>query len=359
MESGDGRRGHVVVEKLCAFVAEGAHRGMVLEAQKKAPKGLELGTATTRVGRWLKGAPFKVLVPDFVPASYRLFLQMHGSLTWLAPDTDAPEGAFSLQNTGAWTLVDLPDANGCIDLHELAGEEASEHLWVFHDGYSDSFAFDARVKNERGDALVIRFEDHHLMQPFEERELETLGTFDDWLAARVDHFIALLQDRAPRPKVKQLVEVPADITVPVERAHDEKAFHLALMRGLQQVAAGDLPGARATAKKLLSMSGSLYALSLALDASEDPEERRRLGWQMLASCRAGTSRLHADYLKLYRQRSATVLAELALSQPTLVSMDDAKLLIVEARAVRVGKDEQTAMTGAWDTVAVAKRLESK
>lgn len=339
------------IELLRAFVAEGPHRGVVLEAEKKAPKGFDLGTAKNRVGRWLKGAPFKTRVPEFVPASYRTFLEQYGSLTWLAPDTDAPDGAFSLQNTAAWTLIDVPDSAACFDLFELASDDDIDALWVFHDGYSDSFAFDARVKSEHGEALVVRFEDHHLMQSFEERELETLGTFEAWLAARVARFITALEDRQPRPKVKKLVDVPADIVVPVERAHDAKAFHVTLMNGLKQVVAGDLAGARASAEKLIAMNPSLYALSLAIDANEDPTERRQLAWQMLAVCRAGKTSLHADYVKLYRQRSATVLAE-------LVSGDDAKLLITEAKAVRVGKDEQTAMTGSWDTAAVAKKLDA-
>lgn len=338
------------IEHLRAFVAEGAHRGIVLEAEEKAPKGFELGTAKNRVGRWLKDTTFKSHAPDFVPASYRAFLEQFGSLTWLAPDTDVPDGAFVLQNTAAWTLIDLPD-----DSYEPSSDDA---LFVFHDGYTDSFAFDARVKNEQGEALVLRFEDHHLMQAFDERELETVGTFEEWLAARIAKFMAALEDRTPRPKVKNRVDVPADIEVPVERAHDAKAFHVTLMNGLKQVAAGDVAGARASARELLAMNASLYAFSLALDVNEDPSERRRLAWQMLAACRAGVHSLHEDYVKLYKQRAATVLAELALTQPALVSLDDAALLIIEAKAVRVGKDEQTAMTGSWDTNAVADALQA-
>ncbi len=375
-----------LIDGLKNFVAQGEHRGVLLEATKSVPTGFEWAGVEDRIGRWLRpGQPRAAQVPDFTPAAYRAFLESHGSLTWLAPAHDAPDGWFFLHNQGPQTLIELPEGHRCIDVYDPIPDEEEQarlglsHLWVFHDGYNESFAFDERIIGTNGEPLVIEFKEEHLMTPLEDRLQSVVrhGTFTEWLAKRIRHFTSALGPRAAPPRMPTAggrTAPPNTLVLPAPRttglsSDDNMRFELALDPGWQALERGDFADALRCAQAARALNAdSPYPVSMALDAlaglavtAPDPSALRQqqfdLAWFLLAMCRRNTFyQVHGDFVKLYRQKAATLLAELSLLAPGLVSPADAKLLLTEAKAVRVGADEQMAMTGRWNVADVEARL---
>lgn len=338
-------------------------RGLLVEAVKRLPSEFSSGPRD-RTGTWLGKRVRPPKVPSFVPATYRAFLARYGSLTWLAPNQDAPEGWLFLDEQGPKTLVDLRPDVACLDLHDAAGAArwerlGLENLWVFHGMSTEAFAFDARVVDKHGTPLVVEFQDEHLMTALSarRRSLVKHGTFEQWLTERIERFIKTLDGRRRTKAPKGLVPVPASVRLSSPSSDQPDEFHRAVQEGWSALSAKAwakaLDAVRRAAKHEPS---SLYVVSIELDARvglpDSQEHRRRrfeLAWTLLGRCRAKeVDDLHEDYVKLFRQKGAAALVELSLLDGSRVSRDDARKLLAEAKSVRMGKDDQTTTTGFWD-----------
>jgi hypothetical protein len=356
---------NAIIAKLRAFVAAGDHRGIVVEAVKRLPRGTEL-TGVEHPGAWLARAR-RPAAEAWLPADYRHFLAKWGSLTWLAPEGDVPERYWCyLGNVGAKALIDLNARFDLLDAAEAAGLEESaglDRIHVFHDGYTAGFAFDARVKSRSGELLVVPFVEDEIHAFLGKQRPKPVGTFVEWLDARVTGCIAALEhNAAPKPASTQ---VPASIKVPAKRGINLKdrvdvdaGWPQLQKRQFAQVATR----ARAALKRdpvfLYAHAQLLDALAGLVATSKAPEalhrERYSVAWTLLALARRGVENIHADYHKMFRQKALTVLAELSLEAPELVSIAQGKKLIAEAAGLRIDPDPANA--GVWDTAGVKQRL---
>lgn len=364
------------IDRLRKVVAEGPHKGFLLEDAKRkdAVAKRNLGRAGDRIGRWHRrarsgsaGAP----LPAYVPADYVYFAATYGSLTWMAPAADPPAGWIYLHNTGDKALLDLAAPNATYDVGEAADALGIDTppLFVFHDGFNDGFAFDERVRDAAGEALVVAFAEDNLGAiAAQAAPPKTFGTFAEWLTTTVARYVAALEGRSAPAKDDALVPIPASIAVPEgdEINADEGALDDILTPGWRHLATGKLDAVMKGVTRMLKTEplylyaygqglDALAKLVAAGDATRRPEQWR-LAWTLLALSRRGIVSLHDDYNELYRQKAATVLAGLALEAPELVSREDARRLAAEALGVPQGKDDQMDMTGYWDTKAIAKAL---
>jgi hypothetical protein len=357
-----------IIVKLRTFVAAGPHRGILVEAVKKVPRGTDL-TGVERPGAWLAKAR-RPKADAWLPADYRHFLATWGSLTWLAPEGDVPDRYwFYLGNVGAKALIDLNERFDLLDAAEAAGlEDAAglDRIHVFHDGYNAGFAFDARVTNRAGEALVVPFVEDTIHAFLGKKRPKPVGTFVEWLDARVTGCIAALERNAAPSPARVSTQVPASIKVPANRGIDLKdrvdvdagwpllqKRQFAKVATLARAALNRDPVFLYAHAQLLDALGGLVAT--AKDANALRRERYTVAWTLLALARRGVEDIHADYHKMFRQKALTVLAELSLEAPELVSIAQGKKLIAEAAGMRVDPDPGNA--GIWDTPGVKRRLD--
>jgi hypothetical protein len=356
-----------VIAKLCTFVAAGSHRGTVLEAVNKAPREMQL-TGAERVGAWLRKPRARKPAP-WLPADYRHFVTKWGSLTWMAPEHDVPEKYwFYLGNVGDKALIDLNerfDIHECAEAYGRGDDKALEQILVFHDGYNQGFAFDARV---RGEVLVVPFVEDEI-EKFLTKRPRSVGTFARWLDARVTACIRALERVAPVMSTGAAsTKVPANIKVPAKKGLKLTEPCADVDEGWGLLRAGKFPYVADLARNALALDPVfMYAHAQLLDAlaglaktAKDPDavrkERWIVAWTLLALARRGVEHIHKDYYPLFKQKALTVLAELALEAPQLVPLAQGKKLIAEAAGVRVDKDSMS-LIGTWDTPGVKKRLD--
>jgi hypothetical protein len=360
-----GAQVDAIIAKLRAFVAVGDHRGVLVEAVKKVPRGTEL-TGVERAGAWLARAR-RPAAEAWLPADYRHFLAKWGSLTWLAPEGDVvPERYwFYLGNVGAKALIDLNARFDLRDAAEAAGlEDAAglDRICVFHDGYNAGFAFDARVKSRGDEALVVPFREDEIHTFLGKKRPKPVGTFVEWLDARVAGCMSELEGNAAPARVS--TKVPASIEVPANRGINLKD-RVDIDAGWAQLQKRQFAKVATLARAALKRDPVfMYGHAQLLDAlaglvatSKDPEALRRercnVAWTLLALARRGVENIHADYHKMFRQKALTVLAELALEAPQLVSIAQGEKLIAEAAGLRV----EPVGAGVWDTADIKRRLD--
>lgn len=171
-----------------------------------------------------------------------------------------------------------------------------------------------------------------------------------------------------------LVAIPKDIKVPKGKSLqvDDTPLSKKLEPGWAQLEAGELAAVERSARAILVKEPRyLYAYSQVLDALSgrlragdgDADsirgELRAFAWTLLALARRGIEDLHEDYNHLYRQKAATLLAELALATPPLVSIADGTRLCNEALSLPVKRSDQMHMTGTWNTRSVMTKLANR
>jgi hypothetical protein len=357
-----------VIAKLRSFVAAGSHRGTLLEAVKSAPRGTQM-TGAERVGAWLRKSGARKPAP-WLPADYRHFVTTWGSLTWMAPAHDAPEKYwFYLGNVGDKALIDLNqrfDIRECAEAIGREDDKALDQILVFHDGYNQGFAFDARVKQR--EVLVVPFVEGDI-ERFLTKRPKPVGTFAQWLDARVDGCIRALESVPPVVSTSAAsTKVPATIKVPAKKGIKLAEPRADVDKGWVLLRASKFVEVAKLARSALELDPVfMYAHAQLLDAlaglvktAKDPDavrkERWTVAWTLLALARRGVDDIHEDYYPLFAQKALTVLAELALEAPQLVPLAQGKKLIAEAARVRVDKDSMS-LIGAWDTPGVRKRLD--
>lgn len=362
-----------LVAELRTFVAGNPQRGVILEAERKAPAKANIGMWKARVGAWHEPvtAPRGAL-PAFLPGDYVHFLRRYGSLTWLAPKGDDLDGWVYLGNTGDKALLDLRafdarfDVRECAEACGLGDTPGLDDIVVFHDGFSNGFAFDARVKRGR-EALVVPFEESTI-QNYLARRPAARGTFTAWLTRAVKGYMKELAPRAPAIAKGGMAQVPRDVRVPAGKrlagAYDKPDALTDSAKSL--LVANKLADAERAARRALALEPLfVFAYAVLLDvlarriAAEPARagalrgELRTFAWCMLALTRRGLSDafIHEDYVALFRQQAATCLAALALVAPERVSLAEAQLLIAEAAQIRPDRELVT-----WDVKAVRARL---
>ena len=361
------------IAELKAFVGETVQRGVILEAARTAPRGANLDIWKARVGIWHRPVkpPRGKLLP-FLPPDYVHFLRTYGSLTWLAPEADPPDGWFYLGNQAAKALLDVRAYDACYDVNEpaeaigLEDADGLDRIHVFQDGFNRGFAFDARRARGSGEPAVVPFVEDEI-EAFLARKPRSVGSFADWLATTARRHMKALGNRTADEHVGD-VSVPTNVRIPKgKRLGDTDALDPILQKGWELLEHKKFAAASKAAFAMIEREPLfLYAYSQALDGmvGEDKKQHRasiwRTAWQLLALARRGVGdNIHETFLQLYRQKAATMLADLALVDPSLVSIADAKRLIAEALAQPVGKSDQMFMTGAWDSrkvkAALAKR----
>lgn len=246
--------------------------------------------------------------------------------------------------------------------HRTVGRGCLERrsICVFHDGYHAGFAFDARVKRRGGEALVVPFVEDQIHAFLGKQRPKPVGTFVEWLDARVAGCIAALEGNAAPARVS--TRVPASIKVPANRGVNLKD-RVDIDAGWAQLRKRQFAKVATLARAALKRDPVfMYAHAQLLDAlaglvAKDPEAIRRerctVAWTLLALARRGVENIHADYHEMFRQKALTVLAEIALEAPELVSIAQGKKLIAEAAGLRVDPVD----AGAWDTAGVKRRLD--
>ncbi len=358
-----------IVTKLRAYVGAGPHHGILLEDVKKLPRGVNV-TGFESIGSWLSRSRRSPRTPPaWLPADYRHFVARWGSLTWLAPEGVPDDVWCYLGNTGDKALIDL---NERFDLREateaagLDGDLALERIVVFHDGYNDGFAFDARVRRgPRGEVLVVPFVEDELAKFLGKKRPKPVGTFVEWLEARIARSMAAIGP-APQPARAVTTKVPASIEVPKHRGINLRN-PVDVGPGWRHLETQAYAKAATLARSALQRDPVfLYAHAMLLDAlgglartHKTPAplhaERCTVAWTLLALARRGVENIHADYHRMFQQKALTVLAELAM-ESSLVSIVLAKKLIAEASRLRIDPSA-IVNAGTWDTRGVKARLD--